>query len=121
MRGPKMGKAGSRAISYIPENKEITISVSDKEHSFERSSFIQYVWIDRLDSPCMVCGSDFVDEPSLRTVTFSNIRGLSRNSALKVVNRHLSCLKSQKIIYHPVSHVWDSTVPEAHLKRVSAR
>ncbi|KAI0538212.1 hypothetical protein GGR58DRAFT_310754 [Xylaria digitata] len=137
--------SGARACSPIllSDEPEITVTEEFKASSQEpiiiiylgsvrqrvaQSRYLSHIWRSGLDSPCVVCHQDFIDkeEPPIRTFTFETSEDLGEDASditqlpiaphpIRVFNRHFTCLKSKRIKYIPVSHVWHEAVSRAQV------
>ncbi|KAI1422660.1 hypothetical protein F5Y12DRAFT_786591 [Xylaria sp. FL1777] len=139
--------SGARACSPIllSDEPEITVTEESKSSAQEstiiiyvgsarqrvaQSRFLSHIWRSGLDSPCAVCHQDFIDkdEPPIRTFTFETSEDLGEDASditqlpiaphpIRVLNRHFKCLKSKRIKYIPISHVWHEGVSQAQVVR----
>ncbi|KAI1356713.1 hypothetical protein F5Y01DRAFT_265578 [Xylaria sp. FL0043] len=139
--------SGARATSPIllSDEPEITVTEESKSSAQEptitiylgsvrqrvaQSRYLSHIWRSGLDSPCAVCHRDFIDkgEPPIRTFTFETSEELGEDTSditqlpiaphpIRIFNRHFKCLKSKRIKYIPVSHVWHERVSEAQVAR----
>ncbi|TGJ83605.1 hypothetical protein E0Z10_g5188 [Xylaria hypoxylon] len=139
--------SGARACSPILVSDELEVTVTEESKSslqepviiiylgsvrqrVTQSSYLSHIWRSGLDSPCVVCHQDFTDkeEPPIRTFTFETSEDLGEDASditqlpiaphpIRVFNRHFKCLKSKRIKYIPVSHVWHEAVSQAQVAR----
>ncbi|KAI0910731.1 hypothetical protein F4823DRAFT_344956 [Ustulina deusta] len=139
--------SGARACSpiWLSDEPEITVTEESKSSAQEptiiiylgsvrqqvaQSRYLSHIWRSGLDSPCAVCHQDFIDkeEPPIRTFTFETDEDLGEDTSditqlpiaphpVRVFNRHFKCLKSKRIKYIPISHVWHEGVSQAQVAR----
>ena len=99
-----------------------------------QSSFLSYIWGSGLDSDCMLCGGPFHADsgPPIRTIGLEQ-GDISRPSViditqepvspwgLRIFNRHLVCIKANRVSYVPISHAWHedvATAQDLHLESI---
>jgi len=123
-------------ITVIQETKSsarepsIVIYVGAVRQQIAQSKYLPFIWKSGLDSPCVVCHEPFTqkEEPPIRTFTFATCEDLSEDVSditqlpiaphpLRVLNRHFRCLKSKRVKYIPISHVWHDAVSKAQLTK----
>ncbi|KAI0429271.1 hypothetical protein F5Y09DRAFT_310649 [Xylaria sp. FL1042] len=139
--------SGARASSPILLSDEPDITVTEESKSslqepaiiiylgsvrqrVAQSRYLSHIWRSGLDSPCAVCHQDFInkDEPPIRTFTFETSEELGEDTSnitqlpitphpIRILNRHFRCLKSKRVKYIPISHVWHEGVSEAQVAR----
>ncbi|PCD24558.1 hypothetical protein AU210_013677 [Fusarium oxysporum f. sp. radicis-cucumerinum] len=132
LKRKRLNSTASLAISREPS---VSFHVGSELRQTPQSSFLSYVWGTGLDSDCASCGKHFPPdgEPPIRTIAAGN-----RNSQpsviditqeplspwnLRILNRHLSCIKANKVTYVPISHAWHpmvATAQDLHLESIDA-
>ncbi|KAI3320010.1 hypothetical protein HD806DRAFT_243513 [Xylariaceae sp. AK1471] len=142
--------SGARACSPIllSDEPEVTVTEESKSTAQEpciviylgsvrqqiaQSKYLSHIWKSGLDSPCAVCHQQFSEkgEPPIRTFTFETSEDLSEDTSditqlpiaphpIRVFNRHFKCLKSKRIKYIAISHVWHIAVSQAQVDRESS-
>ncbi|KAI1156159.1 hypothetical protein F4825DRAFT_446903 [Nemania diffusa] len=117
----------SKLVAHEPT---IIIYLGSVRQQVAQSRYLSHIWKSGLDSPCAVCHQQFSEkgEPPIRTFTFETSEDLSEDASditqlpiaphpIRVFNRHFECLKSKRIKYIPISHVWHEAVSQAQVAR----
>ncbi|KAJ2972886.1 hypothetical protein NUW58_g9083 [Xylaria curta] len=118
---------GSKPLVQEPT---IIIYVGSARQQVAQSKYLSHIWRSGLDSPCAVCHQHFAEkgEPPIRTFTFETSEDLGEDASnitqapiaphpIRVFNRHFKCLKSKRVKYLPISHVWHEAVSQAQVAR----
>ncbi|KAI0404868.1 hypothetical protein F4802DRAFT_214576 [Xylaria palmicola] len=108
----------------------IIIYLGSVRQQVAQSKYLSHIWRSGLDSPCVVCHQDFPEgkEPPIRTFAFETSEDLGEDALditqlpiiphpIRVFNRHFKCLKSKRVKYIPISHVWHEAVSQAQVTR----
>jgi len=104
----------------IPEEFSFSVCLGDHKKELDNASLLDFLWGGGLDTCCLVCDSEFTNEdPPIRTVSLGAVlsQGEDFYISLRVVNRHMKCLRQEDLQYIPISHVWHSSVATAHDNR----
>lgn len=121
----KRKRENSTASLAISREPSVSFHVGSELRQTPQSSFLSYVWGTGLDSDCVSCGKQFIPEgePPIRTLAAGNsnqqssVIDITQEPVspwnLRIFNRHLSCIKAQKISYFPISHAWHPAVATA--------
>ena len=117
-------------IKTSAQEPTIIIHLGSVRQRIAQSRYLSHIWKSGLDSPCAVCHQDFTqkEEPPIRTFTVETSEELGENTSditqvplaphpIRVLNRHFRCLKSKRVKYIPISHVWHEGVSQAHVAR----
>ncbi|KAI1874601.1 hypothetical protein JX265_004809 [Neoarthrinium moseri] len=111
----------------------IIIHLGGERQQVPQSKFLAHIWKDGLNSPCMVCQRGFNKEdndPPIRTFTLEESEDLVGDTAdvtriplaphpIRVMNRHMNCIKARRLTYIPVSHVWHQPVSSAQMGKAT--
>jgi hypothetical protein len=117
-------QSGSR--SQDVDELSVVVDIGDERFEFSNPvDLLRFFWEQGPDSNCMACEEPFDNQkgPPLRTVSIGEtavFRGRSGRvtHAIRIYNRHLCCISKSAVNFLAVSHVWDSSVAQAHLKRL---
>jgi hypothetical protein len=132
-------KDESRPAKYtekvnIPSNdvkygQLVTVHLDRRMWEFSNHlDLLKYFWGHSPDSNCMACGEPFTDQkgPPIRTFALEQLgdlgavpRTTTTPFAIRIFNRHISCIRKFAVAFIPVSHVWDKSVAKAHGKRLA--
>ncbi|KAF4951979.1 hypothetical protein FGADI_7095 [Fusarium gaditjirri] len=119
LKRKRLNSTASLAISLEPS---VSFHVGSELRQTPQSSFLSYVWGTGLDSDCVSCGKCFLHdgEPPIRTIAAGNsnsqpsVIDITQEPVspwnIRILNRHLSCIKANKANYIPISHAWHPTV-----------
>ncbi|KAJ4037747.1 hypothetical protein NW761_006203 [Fusarium oxysporum] len=132
LKRKRLNSTASLAISREPS---VSFHVGSELRQTPQSSFLSYVWGTGLDSDCASCGKHFPPdgEPAIRTIAAGNsnsqpsVIDITQEPLspwnLRILNRHLSCIKANKVTYVPISHAWHpmvATAQDLHLENIDA-
>ncbi|KAG4255594.1 hypothetical protein FPRO03_04543 [Fusarium proliferatum] len=128
----KRKREDSTASLALPPEPSVTFNVRSESRQTPQSSFLSYVWGTGLDSDCVSCGKHFLPdgEPPIRTITAGtsnsqpSVIDITQEPVspwnLRILNRHMSCIKAKRVNYVPISHAWHPTVATAQDLRLES-
>jgi hypothetical protein len=94
----------------------MAISIGDNTMDLALEDILKCFWTDWLDTECHWCHQEFVETPPIRTICATEgLTSSTGNIHVRIFNRHFSCLKPSGANLVPISHVWDSSIREAHM------
>lgn len=139
---PNLKRKRQTSVDSTPHtSRDLTVSfhVGKELRQTSQSSFLSYVWNTGLDSDCVSCGQPFEpnEAPPIRTIGLEKhpipdddprlLSGIDITQDiiapwnLRIFNRHLACIKANKISYVPISHAWHENVAAAQDGHVESR
>ncbi|EPE31825.1 hypothetical protein GLAREA_11907 [Glarea lozoyensis ATCC 20868] len=113
-------EATASAVSSTPETgSSITVSFGDEMLTVAFHDILNFFWGTKFNSKCHHCHEDFAkNEPPIRTITKHEVSSIQGEVHIRVINRHLSCVKTIGVFFVPVSHVWDDSIRRANVSGV---
>lgn len=99
----------------VPHRSRISIVFGSRRKEVPFEEVLETLWGpgDLLNSHCHQCGRP-IDEAPFRTFCGLEDGPDPAQVGIRIFNRHFSCLETSDAAFVPVSHVWHSSIRQAH-------